>query len=161
MTGWEAMSRVSVILPVRDGEATIETAVQALLGQDHPRDCFEIIVVDNGSRDRTSSILGKYSASIRIVQEEKRGASAARNAGIRAAYHPHIAFTDADCVPEANWLRELMSYAVRNSWAHLVGGPVLAFRPRTRIEQLSEGLWDQERSLRASPPYGITANLLA
>src|SRR5215470_8657314 len=82
MTGWEAMSRVSVILPVRDGEATIETAVQALLGQDHPRECFEIIVVDNGSRDRTSSILGKYSANIRIVQEEKRGASAARNAGI-------------------------------------------------------------------------------
>jgi len=160
MTCWEAMSPVSVVVPVRDGESTIETALRGLLGQDYPPERFEIIVVDNGSRDRTGPILAKYASGIRIVQEDKKGPAAARNAGIRSARYPHIAFTDADCVPDASWLRELMSYAARNPWADFIGGPIFAYRPRTRIERFSERLWDQERALRARPPYGITANLL-
>jgi glycosyltransferase involved in cell wall biosynthesis len=154
------VSQVSVIVPVLDGESTIEATVRGLLGQAYPPDRFEIIVVDNGSTDGTSAILGKYSSSIRVVREGKKGPAAARNAGIRSAHYPHIAFTDADCVPDASWLRELMSYAARNPWADFVGGPIVAYRPATRIERFSERLWDQERALRAWPPYGITANLL-
>jgi GT2 family glycosyltransferase len=154
------MSAVSVIVPVCDAESTIEGAVQSLLGQHYPLGRFEIIVVENGSRDRTPSLLARYGSRITVVHEKRKGAAAARNAGVRAASCPHIAFTDADCVPDSTWLRELMTYAARNPWADFIGGRIAAHQPRARIERLSEWLWDQERALRAKPPYAITANLL-
>ncbi len=154
------MSPVSVVVPACDAEWTIERAVQSLLEQQYPHDRFEIIVVENGSRDRTPSLLARHGARIRVVHEKRKGAGAARNAGLRAASYPHIAFTDADCVPDSTWLRELMAYAVRNPRADFIGGLITAYEPRSRIERFSEWLWDQERALHAQPPYAITANLL-
>lgn len=156
--GW--MTQVSVVVPVRDAESTIEGTVQSLLGQRYPPGRFEIIVVENGSRDGTPGLLARYGSRITVVHEKRRGAAAARNAGVRAASCPHIAFTDADCVPDPTWLRELMAYATHNPRADLIGGPILAHHPRAKVERFSEWLWDQERALRAQPPYAITANLL-
>jgi glycosyltransferase involved in cell wall biosynthesis len=154
------MSPISVVVPARDAESTIERTVQSLLEQEYPLGRFELIVVDNGSRDRTPRLLARYGSRIRVVRESRKGASAARNAGLRVASYPYIAFTDADCVPDSSWLRELMAYAARNPWANFIGGPIVAHQPRSRIERFSEWLWDQERALRAQPPYAITANLL-
>jgi glycosyltransferase involved in cell wall biosynthesis len=123
---WEPPTHVSVIVPVLDRESTIEETVRALLGQAYPPDRFEIIVVDNGSTDETITILDRYSSRIRILREGKKGPSAARNAGIRSARYPRIAFTDADCVPDPSWLGELMSYAVHNPGADFVGGRIVA-----------------------------------
>ena len=154
------MSPVSVVVPACDAESTIERTVQSLLGQEYPLGRFEVIVVENGSRDRTPSLLSSHGSRIRVVHEKRKGAAAARNAGLRVASYPYIAFTDADCVPDSSWLRELMAYAARNPWADFIGGPIVAHQPRSRIERFSEWLWDQERALHAQPPYAITANLL-
>ena len=51
------MSPVSVVVPACDAESTIERTVQSLLGQEYPLGRFEVIVVENGSRDRTPSLL--------------------------------------------------------------------------------------------------------
>ena len=153
-------SPVSVVVPAYNAESTIDGAMQGLLRQQYPRGCFEVIVVENGSRDHTLSRLTRYGQDIRVVHEKKQGAAAARNAGIRVASFPHIAFTDADCVPDPSWLRELMAYAGRHPGCDIIGGPILAYQPRSPIERFSEWLWDQDRALRSRPPYAITANLL-
>jgi len=154
------ISPVSVVVPAYNAESTIDGAMQGLLRQQYPRGCFEVIVVENGSRDHTLSRLTRYGQDIRVVHEKKQGAAAARNAGIRAASFPHIAFTDAYCVPDPSWLRELMAYAGRHPRCDFVGGPIFAYQPRSPIERFSEWLWDQDRALRSRPPYAITANLL-
>lgn len=102
---------VSVIVPVYNGEQTIEKCVQSLQSQDYPRDCMEIIIVDNNSKDLTFSVLQPYASSGQIVllsESKVLNAYGARNTGIRSAGGEILAFTDADCEAEGGWLRELV-----------------------------------------------------
>ena len=99
---------VSVVVPVYNGADTIEGLLQSLLALDYPAECHEIIVVDNGSTDHTRQIVGRY--PVRLLEErETKGAAAARNKGIRHARCDIIAFTDADCVADPNWLKMLVA----------------------------------------------------
>jgi len=86
---------VSVVIPVRDGERTIERAIRSALEQSSPP--TEVIVVDDNSRDKTKQRvleLGRDRAV--VVDGEGRGVAAARNAGIRSATSTWIAFLDGD-----------------------------------------------------------------
>jgi glycosyltransferase involved in cell wall biosynthesis len=89
---------VSVIIPVYNGERYLAEAIRSVLDQALPPD--EIIVVDDGSTDGTATIVARITASaplpIRYIYQENRGASAARNAGIRLAQGSVLAFQDAD-----------------------------------------------------------------
>jgi glycosyltransferase involved in cell wall biosynthesis len=99
---------VSVVVPVYNGAGIVEELLQSLLDLDYPAECHEIIVVDNGSTDRTRQIVGRY--PVRLLEErEIKGAAAARNKGIRHARGDIIAFTDADCVADSNWLKMLVA----------------------------------------------------
>lgn len=95
---------VSVIVPFFDREPYLDGCIQALLAQDEPGDDVEIILVDNGSTDRGLSVVARYPGLI-VLREEKRGAYAARNTGLRRASAPIVAFTDADCVVGPGWIR--------------------------------------------------------
>jgi len=86
---------VSVVLPVFDGEAFLREALDSVFAQDyHP---FEVIVVNDGSRDRSGEIARSYSG-VRYHEQENRGASAARNLGVSVAEGEYVAFVDADDV---------------------------------------------------------------
>jgi glycosyltransferase involved in cell wall biosynthesis len=89
---------ISVIIPVYNGERFLAEAIQSVLDQTLPPD--EIIVVNDGSTDGTATIVARLAASaplpIRYIYQENRGASAARNAGIRLAQGRILAFQDAD-----------------------------------------------------------------
>jgi glycosyltransferase involved in cell wall biosynthesis len=111
---------VSVIVPFRDTETYIEDCVRALLAQAHPTDDVEIIMVDNGSRDRSAEIVRRYS-QIKLLSEHEPGAYAARNRGIAEARGSILTFTDSDCVPCRNWL-EHMTAAVRRPGVGIVMG---------------------------------------
>lgn len=97
---------ISVVVPVFNGQQTIGETVEALLGQTLPP--HEIIVVNDGSTDATLEVLKKYSARISLLSKPNGGPASARNAGVRAASGSLIAFTDSDCLPDKNWLRELV-----------------------------------------------------
>jgi len=89
------MPRVSVIMPVYNGEAFIAHAIQSVIAQTYPH--WELIVVDDGSTDGTSSIVAGFSDSrIRYIYQENQGLAAARNTGIRAVRGDYVAFLDAD-----------------------------------------------------------------
>jgi len=114
--------RVSVIVPVKNGEKTIGKLLDALAGQDYPVNQLQIIIVDNGSTDGTLEIIKKYPFTL---EYEYRIASsyAARNKGLSAANGEIIAFTDADCVPEKDWVRKGVETLLGRN-ADMAGGKV-------------------------------------
>lgn len=97
------MATVSVIVPARDASATIGRALEAIAAQDID-DEFEVIVVDDGSRDDTVAIA--TAAGARVLTQEGRGPGEARNLGADQARGAILAFTDADCFPDSGWLAE-------------------------------------------------------
>ena len=100
---------VSVILPVRNGEDCIESAVRSVLDQTFTN--FELIAVDDGSKDRTPEILGKLAGEdprIHILRLSGTGVSRARNAGLEAAEGLFAAFLDSDDVTGPGWLMSLV-----------------------------------------------------
>jgi glycosyltransferase involved in cell wall biosynthesis len=96
--------KVSVIIPAFNEEQYLSATLAALQLNDFPKSDYEIIVVNNGSTDRTSEIAQK--AGVRLVETGRRFVGAARNLAAREATGEIFAFLDADCVPALDWLRE-------------------------------------------------------
>ncbi len=102
---------VSVIITCYNEEKNIQECLNTLVHQTYPEEKYEIIVADGGSKDRTQPIvkdLMKTYHNINLVVESKKGTSAGRNAGIKAAHYDYIAFIDADCEAPHNWLETLV-----------------------------------------------------
>jgi len=98
--------RISVIIPVYNGDPTIGACLNALAHQSLDRCEFEVIVLDDGSTDTTASVVSRH--PVRLITQTNQGAPAARNRGIDAARGQWVAFTDADCVPSRTWLENLL-----------------------------------------------------
>lgn len=150
---------VSVVVPALNAERTIGACVRALLDQDHPPERYEVIVVDNGSRDRTVQLLSGH--PVTVLEEARRGPAAARNRGIRASRGHLIAFVDADCVPTRGWLRHLVK-AFRDDEVTCVAGTSLPLDPSSPIGAYAArtGQYDSRRSL-AHPhfPFAYSFNM--
>ncbi len=125
-------SFVSVIIPALNEEKTIGDCLVSLFKMDYPPERWEILVVDNGSTDRTAEIVKSF--PVRYLREERPGPSAARNKGIEASKGEILAFTDADCVVTAGWLQELVRGFVGEE-VGVVVGEVLAYPPQTPAER--------------------------
>jgi glycosyltransferase involved in cell wall biosynthesis len=89
---------VTAAIPVRDGEAYLAEAIESVLAQSRPPS--QVIVVDNGSTDRSAEIARGYGAAVELVEERRLGIGPARNAALRAARGDFVAFLDADDVWE-------------------------------------------------------------
>lgn len=89
---------ITAIIPTYNRAARLERAIASVIAQSQP--CDELIVVDDGSTDATSSLVERLAASatipIRLLRQENRGAAAARNYGIRMAKGRLLAFLDSD-----------------------------------------------------------------
>ena len=119
--------RVSVVVCSYNGAATLDQCLRSLLDLDYPD--YEVIVVDDGSTDDTRAIVGRFVGQdsnpvIRVIHQENRGLSAARNTGLRAASGDIVAYTDSDCFADRDWLTHLV-YQLQRSGAAAVGGPNL------------------------------------
>jgi len=113
--------RVSVVVCSYNGSATLRGCLEALQKLDYPD--FEVILVDDGSKDATQSIVADFPLVKNILQPN-RGLSVARNVGMQAATGEIIAYTDSDCMPDSDWLYFLVSTLLHSSYA-AVGGPNL------------------------------------
>ena len=148
---------VSVIVPVRDGESTIADCLDAILATDYPQDRREILVVDNASSDGTASLI--HSRSVRYLREPKRGVSNARNRGIAESRGEILAFIDADCLPDPQWLTELVG-PFGDPEVGAVAGDLQHAPPNTAAERQAArllGNW-QRFAFTSNPAYPITAN---
>lgn len=97
---------VSVIIPTYNRDWIVKEAIESVLAQDFSD--YELIVVDDGSDDRTPEILAAYEDPITVIRQSNRGVSAARNRGIAAATGRLIAFLDSDDL----WLPQKLSAQV-------------------------------------------------
>lgn len=99
------MTSVSVIVPALNAAATLEETLAGLASQDLERDAFEVIVIDNGSKDETARVAEDGPIPTRVLRQPRERAGSARNRGAAMADSPILAFTDADCRPAPGWLR--------------------------------------------------------
>jgi glycosyltransferase involved in cell wall biosynthesis len=98
---------VSVIIPAYNYAKFLPFAVESALNQDYPE--YEILVIDDGSKDHTREIMEKYEAPVRYIYKDNAGLSAARNTGIEKAKYDYVAFLDADDEFRPGILRSSMS----------------------------------------------------
>jgi len=121
----------SVIVPVLNGEATLGDLLAALKNQAGAGP-FEIIVVDNGSTDRTVEIA--RSCGVTVLHQPILGPSAARNLGLRHARAEIVVYTDSDAIPSRRWLAALLA-AFADSKVIIASGPILGWQPTTAAER--------------------------
>ncbi|MDJ1179146.1 glycosyltransferase [Roseofilum sp. BLCC_M91] len=155
--------QVSVIVPVYNGEEDLPELLQGFRQQTYPSDRLEYLIVDNGSCDRTSEIL--HSADLPnlkpLSQTQIQSSYAARNLGIKTAQYDILAFTDADCRPQPQWLENLIKPFAKPEIGLSVG-EIIALAGTTLLEQHAdrqETLSQKHTLANAFCPYGQTANL--
>jgi len=145
-----------VVIPVLDGEASITRCVAACAAQSRPPD--ELIVVDNGSRDATTT--RARHAGARVLFEPRRGSSYARNRGWQATDADVVAFTDVDCVPARDWLEALLAPFGDPSVAG-VGGSIAPMEVHSPAQRwmVERRFLDQEANAESNfLPFFATAN---
>ncbi|WP_300596771.1 glycosyltransferase [Niabella sp.] len=112
--------RFSVVVCSYNGSRTIAQCLEGILQLNYKN--YEVIVVDDGSRDNLAEIVSRY--PVQLIRTPNMGLSNARNTGMRAAQGEVIAYIDDDAYPDPDWLNYL-SYAFTHSDHVAVGGPNL------------------------------------
>jgi glycosyltransferase involved in cell wall biosynthesis len=121
-----AQMRFSVIVPAYNEAAYLGQALDSLLHQDYDG-TYEVIVVDNNSRDDTAAIAARY--GVRVVQEPEQGVCAARQRGADCARGEIIISTDADTTQPRNWLRTIDARFAESAEVVAVAGPCRYMNP--------------------------------
>ncbi len=116
--------KVSVVVAGYNAARTLRTCLEALERLHYPD--YEVIFVDDGSTDGTARIAREFPSSVRVVCHPRNlGLSTARNTGIAAAQGEIIAFTDADCRPDEDWLFYLVNDLLGAKFAGMGGHNLL------------------------------------
>lgn len=118
---------ISVIVPSYNSAGTIRQCLESIIAQNTALD-FEVIVVDS-STDNTPEIIREYSSSVLLIHSQARlYPGPARNLGIERARAQIIAFTDSDCVVDADWIDNIyLAHQAHDA----VGGKILNGTPRS------------------------------
>lgn len=151
-----AAVRISVVIPVYRDWARLPACLAALEAQRLAP--FEIIVVGNDGQSPPPDLRG---AGLTIIHEERPGSYAARNAAVAISRGDVLAFTDADCIPDRDWL-SAAQHVLSDQSGVRVTGPVSIFRAPggsrlAWLHDLNFAFLDQEDSARGICP---TANLV-
>ena len=113
--------RLSVIVPVFNGEKLVAACIESLLSQTYDNGLLEIFVVDNGSTDHTREIVQKY--NVQYLYVKNGNAYTARNLGLSEANGEIIAFIDADCIADPHWIEHAVR-TIESKNFDLVGGRI-------------------------------------
>ena len=151
---------ISVIVPVWNDEKRIGQCIEALKNQSLRSDLFEIIIVDNGSTDSTSSVVARH-PDVVLLHEKRPGSYAARNAGLARARGEYAAFTDSDCTPQSDWLEHGLSAVQGRADVGVVAGRVVFCEPTGRYDRAClnyERYLSMRQEENARNGLAITAN---
>lgn len=153
---------VSVIIPVYNDPDRLKLCLESLSAQTYLNSNYEIIVVDNCSDVSLENITSNF-ANVILTQEKQVGSYAARNKGICLAKGEIIAFTDSDCIPNADWIEKGVEQIKKIGHYGLVGGKIELFfknpnRP-TSVELYEKiNAFPQQVSIQKKK-FSVTANL--
>ncbi len=148
---------VSIIIPVKNFERTIEKTFEYLLNVDYPRDSWEWVIADGGSTDKTIEIIKNWQKKypfIKLVEVPNCPSPGfARNKALEVVKGDFLFFTDADCAPNKEWINEMLKHFAEDPKIAAVGGEVYTLKvdPNNLVEA-----WCQHfRFNMVSPRYGF------
>ena len=135
--------KFSIVIPTYNRPKRLEQCLQSIAELDYPKDCFEVVVIDDGSHTSMEPIISQFGASlsIRFIRQHNAGPASARNTGAAAAQGNYLVFTDDDCRPHPNWLQALVR-ALKDVPDALVGGHTLNCLPDNVYSTASQLLVD-------------------
>jgi GT2 family glycosyltransferase len=113
----------SIVIPTYERPRQLAACLDSLTRLDYPRDRFEVIVVDDGSKAPLKDVVGPFTddLNLTLVTQSNAGPASARNAGAKRANGAFLAFTDDDCRPAPNWLKKL-AFRLVDTPDHMIGG---------------------------------------
>jgi glycosyltransferase involved in cell wall biosynthesis len=127
--------RVSVIIPHLNQPDFLLRCLQSIALQSYDQSLVDVIVVDNGSKKLPTEICQQF-PNVKLLYEATPGPGPARNKGIETAQTEVLAFIDADCIADENWLMSLVS-ALQKATTDIVGGDVrIAYENPKKITAL-------------------------
>jgi glycosyltransferase involved in cell wall biosynthesis len=148
---------VSIIMPVKNFERTIEKTFEYLMDVDYPHDSWEWVVADGGSTDKTIEIIKNWQKKypfIKLVEVPNCPSPGfARNKALEVTKGEYLFFTDADCAPAKNWVSEMLKHFQADPKIAAVGGEVFTLKvdPNNMVEA-----WCQHfRFNMVAPRYGF------
>jgi glycosyltransferase involved in cell wall biosynthesis len=153
---------ISVIIPVWNSPSLIRECLEALEAQTYPRDAYEVLVVDNGSTDATPDVVREMPIASLLI-EPSPGSYSARNLGISGARGTYVAFTDADCLPDPDWLEAGARAAQAHPSAAVLAGKIDLYRigdGRTACENY-ERLFAFNQAVNVRNGVAVTANWMS
>jgi len=135
---------LSVVIPALNSASTISHTLSSIFSNKFPNEMLEVLVIDNGSFDRTVEVASRY--PVKIGHCAKKGIGLARNFGIRMAEGDIICFTDSDCIVEKDWLKRIFNFFQQNPEADGVGGPVFPYPyNQNKIQKLAGELFVEDQ----------------
>ncbi|MDK1374007.1 MULTISPECIES: glycosyltransferase [unclassified Sinorhizobium] len=127
---------ISVIIPHLNQPEALRFCLRSLCGQEGVRQPVEFIVVDNGSKAKPTAICSSFPA-VRLLSQPIPGPGPARNLGASYANGEILAFIDADCIADANWLGEIERRFLQDPQIAVLGGDVrIAYQDPCRLTLL-------------------------
>jgi glycosyltransferase involved in cell wall biosynthesis len=149
-----ALPKVSIVICAYNAASTLRECLMSLGELDYPD--YEVILVDDGSTDATPQIATDF-PQFHCIRQSNHGLSHARNVGWRESHGQIIAYTDADCVVDKDWIRCLIQ-AMLDQDVDAIGGPNItachSIRSRGSAPDLlreqSEAMRRRHRQLRVS-----------
>ena len=99
----------SIIIPTYNRPKQLVVCLESLADLEYPRDCFEVLVVDDGSEISLEPVIAPFHKRINLtlLKQTNAGPAAARNTGARQAKGDFLTFVDNDCKPASDWLKVL------------------------------------------------------
>jgi len=148
---------ISIIIPVRNFERTLDKTFEYLMQAEYPRDRMEIVIADGGSSDGTVPLIKKYQQQypfIKLVEIPNCPSPGyARNRALEEVKGEFLLFTDGDCAPCKNWIYELLKHFQRDEKIGIVGGEIYTLR--VEKDNIVEGWCEHFRFNMVSPRYGF------
>lgn len=136
---------LSIIIPTHNSEFTIKRCLDSLISQSIQREQFEIIVVDDGSKDKTIQMVKECKID-NVIVTEPCFQGKARNIGVSNAKGEFLAFIDSDCVAKKDWIKAIVNELEK---LDAVTGPIENGNHQSKVawaEYLIEfGGWDEHR----------------
>lgn len=153
---------ISIVVPIFEQWNVISHLIKALGDQTLPSEQWELLIVDNGSTDIPENF--RLPDFARLIYCEQPGSYAARNKGLECVSGSVIVFTDADCVPEPNWLEEILSCSELSGMNTLVAGNIKVRGkdgyPFCSDAEAYDVMMGLPQKAYVSRGYAVTANLL-
>lgn len=149
---------VSIIVPVYNGERTIGNCIKSLLSLNYRESGYEIIIVDNNSKDATYKIIEEYPV-VSLKESRIQSSYATRNTGIKKSRGEILAFTDSDCIADKGWILKAVQ-CFQDEKIGCVAGRIEGYSPSNYIEEYLVKTHSLSQGSTRFLPYAQTANAI-